>query len=84
MPIRRDTFTTRPPSGDFFLSPTGLTWGVRCTNDNGSVADTFAGARERQGAVARLLSLAEGAGTDAWETAGADRFRLLKRNRAPA
>lgn len=84
MPIRRDTFTTRLPAGDFFLSPTGLTWGVRRTSDNGSVLDTFAGARDRRSAVAKLLSLAEDAGADAWEAAAEGTFRLLRRNRVPA
>ncbi|MDA1183069.1 MAG: hypothetical protein O2930_00305 [Acidobacteria bacterium] len=83
MPIRRDTFTARLPSGDFFLNPTGLTWGVRRTNDNGSAADVFAGTRDRRQALATLLSLAEGAGADAWEAAAEGTFRLLKSHRAP-
>lgn len=84
MPVRRDTFTARLPCGDFLLSPTGLTWGVRRANDNGSVADAFAGAPDRRRALATLLSLADGAGADAWEAAAGGTFRLLKRNRVSA
>lgn len=82
MLIHRDTFTSCPPIGDYFLSSTGLTWGVRRTNANGSVADISAGARERKRALATLLSVAEGDKADAWEVAGPAAFRLIKRYRS--
>jgi hypothetical protein len=79
--IRRDTFTASPPCGDYFLSPTGLTWGVRRATGNGSVMSISAGERNRKNALAALLSLAEGDKADAWETAGPGSFRLIKANR---
>jgi hypothetical protein len=80
--IRRDIFTANPPRGDYILSPTGLTWGVRRTNGNGSVMNISAGERNRKIALATLLSLAEGDKADAWETVGTGSFRLIKRYRS--
>lgn len=80
--IRRDIFTAHPPRGDYILSPTGLTWGVRRTNGNGSAASISAGERDRKTALATLFSLAEADQADAWETAGTDSFRLVKRSRS--
>jgi len=82
MLIRRDIFAAHPPRGDYFLSPTGLTWGVRRTNDHGSVMSISAGEGNKKTALATLLSLAEGAQADAWETAGTGAFRLIKRYRS--
>jgi len=79
---RRDIFTAQPPRGDYFLSPTGLTWGVRRTNGHGSVMDISAGERSKRIALAALLSLAEGDKADAWEPAGTGSFRLIKRFRS--
>ncbi len=79
--IRRDIFTAHPPRGDYFLSPTGLTWGVRRTSDAGSVMSISEGERNRKVAVAALLSLAAGDKSDAWEPAGNGSFRLIKANR---
>lgn len=80
--IRRDVFTAHPPGGDYLLSPTGLTWGVRRTTGSGSVTGISAGERDRKMALATLLSLAEGDKADAWETAGPGSFRLIKRYRS--
>lgn len=82
MLFRQDTFTSRPPPGDYVLSSTGVTWGVRRINSSESVADLSAGARERKIALATLLSLAEGDRADAWEAAGTGAFRLIKRYRS--
>lgn len=80
--IRRDIFTARPPRGDYFLSPTGLTWDVRRTTGAGSVMSVSTGARDRKSALAALLSLAEGDKADVWETEGTGSFRLIKRYRS--
>jgi hypothetical protein len=80
--MRRDIFTANPPRGDYFLSPTGLTWGVRRANGNGSVMSISAGERNKKIALATLLSLAEGDKTDAWETVGTGSFWLIKRYRS--
>jgi hypothetical protein len=80
--IRRDTFTAVPPAGDYFLSTTGLTWNVDRTSADGIVLRVVAGERTRKSALARLLELAEGAGSDAWETFGTGTYRLIKRCRA--
>jgi len=80
--MRRDIFTADLPRGDYLLSPTGLTWGVRRVNGNGSVMDISAGALSRKIALAALLSLAESDKADAWEPAGPGSFRLIKRYRS--
>jgi hypothetical protein len=80
--MRRDIFTANPPRGDYFLSPTGLTWGVRRTNGNGSAMSISNGERDKKRALATLLSLAEGDKTDAWETVGTGSFWLIKRYRS--
>ncbi len=82
--MSRAIYTADPPQGDYFLSPTGLTWHVRRTNGHGSVLSVSAGERNRKSALATLLSLAEGDKADAWETAGPDSFRLIKRFRIAA
>ena len=78
--MNRAIFTAEPPSGDYILSPTGLTWGVRRTNGNGSVSSISAGEPDRKIALASLLSLAERDKADAWNTVG-DSFELIKRYR---
>lgn len=80
--MRRDIFTAHPPRGDYFLSPTGLTWGVRRMNGSGSVMSISEGERNRKIALAAVLSLAEGDKADAWEPAGTGSFRLIKRFRS--
>ena len=80
--IGRDIFSVDPPSGDYILSTTGLTWNVRRTNGDGSVMCVSDGERNKKSAVATLLSLAEGDKSDAWETAGRGSFRLIKRFRS--
>lgn len=80
--MHRDIFTADPPRGDYLLSPTGLTWGVRRVNDTGGVMSISEGERNRKKAVAALLSLAEGDKADAWEPAGPGSFRLIKRYRS--
>ena len=82
--IRRDIFTATPPSGDYMLSTTGLTWSVDRTRSDGVVVRVVAGERNRKGALARLLALADGDSTDAWESFGAGSYRLIKRCRIPA
>jgi hypothetical protein len=79
--IRRDTFTTTPPSGDYVLSTTGLTWSIDRTSPDGVVMRIVAGERTKKGALARLLMLAEGDRADAWETFGTGSYRLIKRCR---
>ena len=79
--MRRDVFTTYPPIGDYFLSATGVTWGVRRTTAAGSVMSIAEGERSRPRAVANLLALADSSQADAWETAGPGSYRLLKANR---
>ena len=77
-------FTARPPAGDYILRPTGLTWGIGRSNVDGSLMQMTAGEREKKVALATLLILADGNGADAWETAGADSYRLVKRYRSRA
>lgn len=79
--IRRDIFTACPPNGDYILSATGLTWGVRRITGSGSAASISAGTPNRKMAVAALLSAADDDKVDAWETAGPGSFRLIKANR---
>jgi hypothetical protein len=80
--IRRDIFSTNPPpSGDYILSPTGLTWCVRRATGNGSVM-SIAAERDWKSALVTLLSLAEGDKADAWESTGTGPFRLIKRFRS--
>ena len=81
--IRRDIFTEMPPSGDYILSTTGLTWSVNRTSGD-VVLRVVAGERNRKGALARLLALAEADSADAWESFGSDSYRLIKRCRIPA
>lgn len=80
--IRRDIFTADPPRGDYILSPSGLTWGVRRASGTGSVISISAGERNRKSALATLLSLAQREKADAWETSGIGSFRLIKRYRS--
>lgn len=80
--FRRDVFTTRPQPGDYVLSPTGLTWGVRRTTENGGSMSLSAGEPDRKVALAALFSLADGDKVDAWEPVGPESFRLLRRSRA--
>jgi len=79
--MRRDIFIAQPPSGDYILSPTGFTWGVRRTSAAGSVMSVLEGERSRKRAVATLLSLAKDDQADAWEPAGPGSYRLIKANR---
>ena len=80
----RDIFSADPPSGDYILKPTGLTWGVDRTTGTGSVMRIATGEQQKKAALATLLSLAKGDGTDAWESAGTVSYRLIKRFRSPA
>jgi hypothetical protein len=81
--VIRDTFSADPPGGDYILKPTGLTWGVDRTTGTGSVMRVVPGEQKKEDALATLLSLARGDGTDAWESAGAVSYRLIKRFRPP-
>lgn len=81
MTIRRAVFIASPPKGDYVLSPTGYTWNVRRSNGDGSGQSLLAGARDREVALSHLVSLADGNGTDAWETAGSGSFWLIARYR---
>lgn len=82
--LRRKTFTTAPPDGDYILSPTGYSWNVRRSNGDGSVQSIAAGERTRVVALASLIALAEADKTDAWETVGNGVFWLLRRFRPHA
>ena len=82
--LRRKVFTDRPPDGDYILSPTGLTWGIRRSNVDGSRMQITTGEREKNVALATLLMLADRNGADAWETAGTTSYRLVKRYRSGA
>lgn len=79
--FRRDVFTTRPRQGDYVLSPTGLTWGVRRTNENGGSISVSVGEPDRKVALAAMFSLANSDKADAWEPVGPESFRLLRRYR---
>lgn len=81
--LRRDVFTARPPSGDFILSTTGVTWGIGRAID-GSLMQMTAGERQKNVALATLLMLADRNGADAWETVGTGAYRLVKRYRSDA
>ena len=79
--MQRPIFSAAPPSGDYILNPTGVSWGVRRTNGDGSALAISDGARNKKTAVAAMLSLAESDKTDAWEPAGPGSFRLVQRYR---
>jgi hypothetical protein len=79
--LRRKTYTTSLPDGDYILSPTGYSWNVRRSNGDGSVQSIAAGERKRAVALASLIALAEADKTDAWETVGTGVFWLLRRFR---
>lgn len=79
--IHRDIFTAQPPNGDYILSSTGLTWGVRHAGTNGSAKSLFEGEPDRKRVVEMVLTLADADKADAWETAGPGSFRLIKANR---
>ena len=79
--MRRDVFSAdMPPSGDYFLSPTGVSWNVRRCTANGSVLN-IAVEPDWKSALTTVLSLAESEKADAWETAGGGSYRLIKRYR---
>lgn len=79
--MQRPIFSPAPPNGDYILNPTGVTWGVRRTNGDGSALAISDGEHDKKTAVAAMLSLAKGDKTDAWEPAGPGSFRLLQRYR---
>jgi hypothetical protein len=79
--MSRDVFSaSMPPSGDYFLSPTGVAWNVRRCIANGSVLN-IAVEPDWKSALTTLLSLAQSDQADAWETAGGGSYRLIKRYR---
>jgi hypothetical protein len=80
--LERPTFTRSPSSGDYILGHTGISWSVDRRNGNGSVMRMSEGGRRRATALEALLSLAAAERTDAWETAGAGEWRLIKRHRS--
>jgi hypothetical protein len=80
--LRRNVFTARPPSGDYFLSSTGVTWSIGRSNADGSRMQMTTGERDKNAALAALLVLADGDRTDAWEAVGTGSYRLVKRHRA--
>ena len=80
--MHRDTLTTNPLQGDYILSPTGLTWNVLRRNGHGGGESISAGDRDRQTALARLLSLAGTEQVDGWETVGTGIFWQVTRCRA--
>ena len=79
--FRRDVFTTRPKQGDYVLSPSGVTWGVHRTTENGGSMSVSVGERDRKAALAALYSMADADKADAWEPVGPESFRLLRRYR---
>ncbi|HVQ13519.1 MAG TPA: hypothetical protein VMS40_08010 [Vicinamibacterales bacterium] len=79
--LRRKTLTASPPAGDYILSPTGYSWGVRRSIGEGSAQSIAGGERKKAVALAQLVSLAETDKTDAWETVGTGVFWLLRRFR---
>lgn len=80
--FHREIFTTRPQRGDYVLSPTGLTWDVRRTNEDGGSMSVSVGEPDRKVALAAIVSLARSDKADAWEPVGPESFRLLRRHRA--
>ena len=76
--LRRQTVTSAPADGDYILNPTGYSWNVRRCSGEGRVYIVVVGERKRTIAAARAIALAEGDKTNAWETAGAGVFWLLK------
>lgn len=82
MRIRREVLTSAPLDGDYILGSTGYSWNVRRSLGDGSVQSITEGGRDKAAAVARLVSLADAAKTDAWEHEGTGVFRLLHRFRA--
>jgi hypothetical protein len=82
MRIRREILTSAPLDGDYILGSTGYTWNVRRSKGDGSAQSVTEGARDKAAAVARLISLADAAKTDAWESEGIGLFRLIHRFRA--
>ena len=75
------TFSTNPPPGDYILTTSGVTWNLDRRTAAGGVLRILAGEPNRQSVLARLLGLAEQDRSDAWETFGADTYRLIKRFR---
>ena len=82
--IRRDVFIVRPPSGDYILSATGLTWGIGRSNVDGSLLQMFAGERQKSVALAKLFMLADRDGAMRGRPVGSGSFRLVKRYRSEA
>lgn len=82
--MHRDRLTTNPPQGDYILSPTGLTWNVLRRNAHGGGEGISVGDRDKQTALARLLSLAAAERVDGWETAGTGIFWRVTRFRSVA
>lgn len=81
--IRRAILTDNPPSGDYFLSPTGVSWSVRRSVGQDAAMGISAGERNKTTAVAALRSLAKSDESDAWETVGTGVFWLIQRYRRP-
>jgi hypothetical protein len=77
----RDTLIAQPPAGDYILRPTGFSWSVRRSTGAGAARCVAEGSRDRQAALAILLSLAEADHADAWETTGNDVFWRLRQFR---
>lgn len=79
--FHRKMLTAQPPNGDYILRPTGYSWSVHRSNGNGAAHSISEGDRNRQTALAKLLSLAEADQADAWETVGNGVFWRVKRFR---
>ena len=79
--MQREVYTARPVTGDYILSFTGLSWNVLRRVGDDSAMSISTGDRDRKAALARIRTLSETDGTDAWQMDGDNLFRQIVRFR---
>jgi hypothetical protein len=72
------TYTRRVPVGDYVLGRTGVSWSVNRSLGDGVVDRWDEGETDQATAREAVLNRARSDATDAWETAGAGEYRLIR------
>ncbi len=79
--MHREIYTARPIVGDYILSFTGLSWNILRRVGDDSALSISTGDRDRKSALARIRTLSESDGADAWQADGDNLFRQIVRFR---